>query len=73
MLKHFCDRCGDEITLTNKLTESLSCEWTQGNASASIEVAVRAPDAIELCKYCVLELVGRMDDRPKEDVGKARK
>lgn len=78
MIKHFCDRCGTEITEENECRHRggltapeqvgrLSGEWgvvafcvMTGNAKT------KTWNGGDFCKYCVIDAINSMDDRPTQ-------
>jgi hypothetical protein len=67
MKKQFCDKCEAEITKSN---------WFSINGSLEVEVADHkfhvkiAQNEIamnfDVCRYCILDAINQLDDRPKE-------
>lgn len=77
MIRTFCDCCGEEITERNRIPESESNRlqaYVLGNLNGvrkSIKVEVITSyngitNAGDFCKYCVLDALYKLDDRPKE-------
>lgn len=62
MTKEFCDKCQAEITGENRST-------TIEKSADCIDIAVKWNDPNDkiqdLCKDCLLNLLGKLDDRPK--------
>jgi len=78
MVKYFCDSCGVEITKSNSVCGGKMCSGRLGAIvkakkgrvnSLSVEIITSlnatANDGI-FCKYCVLDALQALDDRPKE-------
>jgi uncharacterized protein (DUF927 family) len=75
-IKHFCDNCGDEITAINEarsVFKKTQYSYLKGkNGKIEFEVRTGAgynevtgdSDDGEWCKYCVLDAVRSLDDRP---------
>lgn len=70
MTKYFCDVCGDEVTDANKpegggrVGATLECET--GKLHVEILTTWRGTaNAGCFCKYCVLDALSKLDDRPK--------
>ena len=74
MIKYFCDICGDEITKGNsydderlKATNHARHGGTTG-AVLNIEIITGkngTSNAGNFCKYCVIDTVLKLDDRPR--------
>lgn len=77
MIKHFCDVCGDEITEKNRLDENveparLRTTLYRNGMQLGVEViTVRngTANSGEFCKYCVLDALYKLDDRPQSAQG----
>lgn len=76
MIKHFCDGCREEISDDNKCTGGainshtgrLGTELKRNGKTLRVEVLTGTDgtsNAGDWCKYCVLDALYRMDDRPK--------
>lgn len=74
MLKHFCDKCGDEITDANAASGGFPDERRLGGTieatddhpawSVTILTATEGDwDRGDFCRGCVIELVNTLDDR----------
>jgi hypothetical protein len=67
--KFFCDFCGDEITDLNRIKGSRLCGSViaLGGFKLGFEV-IHAKDSVsnsgDWCKYCVIDAVKSLDDRP---------
>ena len=74
MKKIFCDKCGIEIddrSSFSALAVDVTKRVTTGNFLASIKVVyVSKPDHVDLCKYCALDALNRLDERPEEMANK---
>lgn len=69
MIKRFCDRCEKEIKGDNAIDgRRLQTELTNKLCKLKIEV-LTSKDGVDndghFCKYCVIEAVMALDDRPK--------
>lgn len=77
MIKHYCDQCGAEITEANECKQHfytfedgsgrlggrlgvLGFSITTGNADT------RTWNSGDWCKYCVIDAVKSLDDRPTQ-------
>lgn len=68
MKKVFCDSCDQEITEANILPLPYRFEMTKGDQSTTIQVdQVLNASFVHLdwCKYCVIDKVNTLDDRPQ--------
>lgn len=74
MVKYFCDKCGEEITDKNsaaggtKVDGRLGVEVAYGRHTLAVEVITSldgCSNAGLFCKYCILDALYRLDDRPK--------
>ena len=78
MNRTFCDGCGEEITngTTGRALVGLETELVKDDWKCVIEVRVKAsgpeiwpvsqaPDPRHWCRYCVLDAVTALDDRPR--------
>jgi len=73
MMKHFCDRCGTEITAANACSGGFpdetklggQIELTEGRlANVCVLTGVGGDwDVGDFCRYCVIDLVKTLDDR----------
>lgn len=66
MTRHFCDHCGDELTPQNKTPASV-CREKKGRPDLVVILDACAHGVIgegEFCKYCVIDAVKQLDDRP---------
>ena len=74
MVKYFCDKCGEEITDKNmseggtKSEGRLGVEIEYGKHTLAVEV-INSLDGCAnaglFCKYCILDALYQLDDRPK--------
>lgn len=67
MIRYFCDCCDKEITERNPLRR-LTAKLKRGNSELQVEV-IEAKDgtsnAGHFCRYCVLDALLSLDDRPR--------
>lgn len=73
MVKYFCDACGAEITPSNTVGQGrgsaprLGTTVRHGGMTLGVEV-ITIVDGVSnagvVCKYCVLDALYRLDDRP---------
>lgn len=69
MVKYFCDVCNAEITKENEFAyikldiggHKIILAWDREEARTTEDV---------LCKYCVIDKVKSLDDRPSNDVSR---
>lgn len=74
MIKHFCDYCEREIekgTYGNTYEvkfRALMNTTLEANITLStiVKGGIRDP-SYEICKYCLVDLVNSLDDRPKPE------
>lgn len=75
MIRYFCDCCGKEIpaedaTFRNPLWGRLSAELKRGNSALRVSV-IEYKDNVgnsgQFCRYCVLDALRSLDDRPVPD------
>jgi len=72
MIKTFCDICRTEITADNKVDPNLEHNRLKTTLEAELtrlEVEVvhsidGAPNHGDVCKYCILDALYTLDDRP---------
>ena len=77
MIKHFCDICETQLSADNqssfdgenfRLKASIAKKLCLGEKILSVEV-ITAKDSTwndgDFCKYCVLDALYKLDDRPK--------
>ena len=71
MTKHFCDNCAAELDDRNTPSGVEMPGRLRGEANLNKAVLVEVITGIdgvwnkgELCKYCIIEAVNRLDDRP---------
>ena len=68
MLKRFCDVCGVEIFGPTALSGRMTAEIKRASAALKIEI-ITAKDSTwndgDFCKYCIIDAVNQLDDRPK--------
>lgn len=80
MIKYFCDCCGAELTDRNRCLGSSEGEGEgKGRLGASYSRTLKAPklmfeiltgkdgtwNAGDFCRYCVIDAVNSLDDRPR--------
>jgi len=63
MIKHFCDQCGAEITGENEFHPRL---FTFDKLPVRVEYKPNTEVGNDICKYCVIGAVQKLDDRPQE-------
>lgn len=74
MIKHYCDICGQEITAkTKKPDNQMFGEIKSGCGLPSLTIQVgvyeidpRGDEDADVCKYCIIDAVNMVDDRPKQ-------
>lgn len=71
MIKYFCDCCGDEIaerdTKERNPLARLTAKLKRGNAELHVEVIETkngTSNAGQFCRYCVIDALRELDDRP---------
>jgi len=73
MKKIICDICGEEITSKNQLLKKFirksRVKGTSGNHDLGVTVEILYDldgtyNKGDVCKYCVLDVVKKIDDRP---------
>ena len=71
MVRYFCDCCGDEIKRDTKNRNPLgrlTAELKRGSSVLRVEVIESKNGTSndgEFCRYCVLDALQLLDDRPK--------
>lgn len=72
MTKHFCDNCEDELTANNDprkdgyiLPAEIKLPMGRGKVQIEIQLSTNDKSGGELCKYCILNAIERLDDRPR--------
>lgn len=67
--KYFCDQCGVELTNRNRANpdgDRMAAEI--GHLKATVLVSQNGvANAGDYCKYCVLDALYKLDDRPKQE------
>ena len=68
MIKHYCDCCGIEMSRTNQGPLSYSAA-SVANAAVQLTFSVtgvttNGTTSADVCKYCLLDALETMDDRP---------
>ena len=68
MIKHFCDCCEKEITDENNGKFMEVKKQTRGGRTVvgilKFQIEGKESD-FDLCKYCVLDVIAKYDDRPQ--------
>lgn len=77
MIKYFCDICEEEITERNQVSSEtcktrLGTEVVYRTKSKKIGVEVitfldGVSNAGNFCRYCVIDTINTMDDRPRAE------
>jgi len=72
MIKYFCDVCGEEIYDANKTYDKDGQPGRLGifHKSMMVEVMTGLSGTWNrgiFCKYCILDAIIEMDDRPKKE------
>lgn len=72
MIRYFCDCCGKEISERDTNTRNplgrLSAMLKRGNSELAVEVIETkdgTSNAGNFCRYCVLDALAKLDDRPQ--------
>ncbi len=77
MTRTYCDKCGNEIHDQGARGRNTTCEEMKGFVFQSDSVATRTNllhfkilvepmHNSHICKYCVLDAIAELDDRPKQ-------
>lgn len=71
MVKYYCDYCGAEITGANTRDGGRLKTTINNGRGCSLGVEViescnGASNHGHFCRYCVLDAIAKLDDRPKE-------
>lgn len=73
MIRYFCDCCGEEIadgdTKDRNPLHRLTAKLKRGNSELQVEVIEtkdNVSNAGQFCRYCVLDALASLDDRPRE-------
>ena len=71
MIRYFCDCCGEEIherdTKDRNPLHRLTAKLKRGNSELQVEVLETkdgTSNAGQFCRYCVLDALRALDDRP---------
>ena len=73
-MKYFCDGCGDEITTRNQTSGGSTVESRLGTTVQKVGHKLKVEVMLTMngtcndgcwCKYCVLDALQKLDDRPK--------
>lgn len=76
MIKRFCDFCGKEIVAMNSPGHDptalgrLQASLKRGSIRLDVQVVHSTNDVAnkgDFCKYCILDALYQLDDRPKGD------
>ncbi|RLI63016.1 MAG: hypothetical protein DRO67_06445 [Candidatus Asgardarchaeum californiense] len=72
MIKRYCDKCGDEIIDKNKIEKNAfrTTIRTDNSNIALMQIEIIPSKNFvwadsDLCKYCVIDAINKLDDRPK--------
>lgn len=71
MIKHFCDVCDNELTEENRIKGEkgrLRSERERPGQRIMVEVTAGLSgswNAGDFCKYCVIDAINMLDDRPR--------
>lgn len=79
MIKRFCDICFNEITvsaasgLTATRRSSIRNEAGSHKITVDVTAVIETGNAVskDVCKYCVIDTVMSLDDRPRVEAGPA--
>jgi hypothetical protein len=63
MKKTFCDTCGEEIKGPQHLEGKID---RKSSAIFVVEITL-APAESDYCKYCIIDAVNKLDDRPQHE------
>ena len=77
MIRRFCDVCDNELTSKNEIAggtgrlQRLSHESAPGKAGkvmfeVTTGIANGTWNSGDFCKYCVIDAINKLDDRPRE-------
>ena len=72
MIRYFCDCCGEEIAANDTKDRNplhrLTAKLKRGNSELQVEV-IETKDGVSnaghFCRYCVLDALAKLDDRPR--------
>jgi hypothetical protein len=72
MIRYFCDCCGEELaerdTKDRNRLHRLTAKLKRGNSELQVEV-IETKDGTSnsgnFCRYCVLDALASLDDRPR--------
>lgn len=62
MKKSFCDICEVELIKENEMPSQTKLSYKSKNPFATIQLNA----AFDVCKYCVIDAVKQMDNRPTQ-------
>lgn len=72
MIRYFCDCCGEELAERDIKDRNplhrLTAKLKRGNSELQVEVIETkdgTSNAGHFCRYCVLDALGLLDDRPR--------
>jgi len=72
VIKRYCDKCGDEIIDKNKIEKNAfrTTIRTDNSNIALMQIEIIPSKNFvwadsDLCKYCVIDAINKLDDRPK--------
>lgn len=75
MIRYFCDCCSEEIAANDIKDRNplhrLTAKLKRGNSELQVEVLEtkdNVSNAGDFCRYCVLDALYGLDDRPKQAV-----
>jgi len=71
MIKHYCDACGTKITKENKQPDKFIGKKIYPDGAIKRELIVCLSEVypcgdkvVSFCKYCLIDAINTMDDRP---------
>ena len=65
MIKRFCDCCGVELNKKNTIGEDTGSMQPRIKKGKSIRVRISIVGTGDFCKYCAIDAIKNLDDRPK--------
>lgn len=72
MKRNFCDVCNAQINDDNRFDESKDYYATKkadSTISAMPRLRVDVAQPFDVCKYCVVDIIARIDERPQAAAG----
>ena len=68
MKKVFCDKCGEQITDQNRMSKDALSRIIKGvTILAEVKITfVDKKDEVDICKYCQIDAIKKLDDRPDD-------